>query len=644
MSWNESVWFGFFTSAALKSTVVMGAAWLLMFFLPRRPAAAKHLVWTAAFAALLGLPLLSVALPALRVPVSLPPGVTFQVNAVARATSGASSVAILGGVTSAGQRVLDWRLWLIGLWGAGVAVSMTQILVAWAAIWRVRGLSPRFNDMTLLLPSGVNVWTTAPGTMPITCGIFRPSIFLPEDARDWSEERRRVVLLHELAHIRRGDPATHLLARIALSLYWWNPIVWTAWREFLKERERAADDLVLGSGARASEYADHLLEIARTMQSAQAIGWAAVAMARRSQLEGRLIAILDAGIAREGLSRKWVWATALAALVLMAPFAALRAQDDARMIPADVDATIRAAAAQKNHQMLDAAAGAALAFAQYDLARKLLDSSLAIAGEVSGEQSVAYGQGLLRLGDLERNRNNFDEAEAFYTKAVSVLGDRPEAAPALIDLGTAALRKKDTQTAIEYFQRAQAADPIHPATATMWLAVVREQQQSLDEADSLYRQALASQDQKAAPAATTMELYAQFLRRQGRTDEASALADQAAALRREQGAAAPMFRQATGQEALRMGQPGMTPPRLAYKVEPEYTEEARMAKYQGTVLVSAVVGVDGTAQDMKVVRGLGLGLDQKAVQAISKWKFNPGTLNGQPVPVVAQIEVNFRLL
>jgi TonB family protein len=567
------------------------------------------------------------------------------VNAVAPAHNAAPGALVPGGSTAAGQRVLDWQFWLIVLWGAGSAVSMTQILVAWAAMWRVKRRAERFDPTSLLaMPGGIKVWATAPGSMPMTGGIFRPSIFLPEDARDWSDERRRVVLLHEMAHIRRADPATHLLARVALSLNWWNPLVWTAWREFLKERERAADDLVLGAGARASEYADHLLEIARTMQSAPAIGWAAVAMARRSQLEGRLIAILDAGIAREGLSRKSVWATVLAVLALMTPFAALRAQDDALMIPADADATIRAAAAQKNHQMLDTAAGAALAFAQYDLARKLLDSSLAITSEVSGERSVAYGQGLLRLGDLERNRGNFDEAEAFYTKAVSVLGDRPEAAAALIDLGTAALRKKDTQTAIEYFQRAQTADSNHPATATMWLAVVREQQQSLDEAESLYKQALASQDQKAAPAATTMELYAQFLKRQGRTDEANGLAEQAAALRKEQGATAPMFRQAAGQQALRMGQPGMTPPRLAYKVEPEYTEEARMAKYQGTIVVSAVVGVDGTAQDMKVVRGLGLGLDQKAVQAISKWKFNPGTVNGQPVPVVAQIEVNFRLL
>jgi TonB family protein len=75
-----------------------------------------------------------------------------------------------------------------------------------------------------------------------------------------------------------------------------------------------------------------------------------------------------------------------------------------------------------------------------------------------------------------------------------------------------------------------------------------------------------------------------------------------------------------------------------------YSEEARAARYQGTVVVATTIGTDGTAQNMQVIRGLGLGLDEKALQAISQWKFQPGTKEGQPVPVMATIEVNFRLL
>ena len=140
--------------------------------------------------------------------------------------------------------------------------------------------------------------------MPMTFGVFRPTVLLPAGASEWSPERLRVVLLHELAHVRRGDVAMHLLARTALALYWWNPLAWFAWREFLKERERATDDLVLHAGARASDYAGHLLEVARTLQPAPATAWAAIAMARRSELEGRLVAILDSGVNRRPSGRR----------------------------------------------------------------------------------------------------------------------------------------------------------------------------------------------------------------------------------------------------------------------------------------------------------------------------------------------------
>ncbi len=89
---------------------------------------------------------------------------------------------------------------------------------------------------------------------------------------------------------------------------------------------------------------------------------------------------------------------------------------------------------------------------------------------------------------------------------------------------------------------------------------------------------------------------------------------------------------------------GVSPPQVLYKVDPEYSEEARKAKYSGTVLISLVVAPDGHATNIKVVRTLGLGLDEKAIEAVSKWKFKPGQKNGTAVAVQATIEVNFRLL
>jgi len=100
---------------------------------------------------------------------------------------------------------------------------------------------------------------------------------------------------------------------------------------------------------------------------------------------------------------------------------------------------------------------------------------------------------------------------------------------------------------------------------------------------------------------------------------------------------------AGGSGAFNVGN-GVTAPELVSKVEPEYSEEARKAKYSGSVLLSIVVNTDGKAEDIRVVKSLGMGLDEKAIEAVQKWRFRPGKNKGVPVKVKAQIEVNFRLL
>ncbi len=89
---------------------------------------------------------------------------------------------------------------------------------------------------------------------------------------------------------------------------------------------------------------------------------------------------------------------------------------------------------------------------------------------------------------------------------------------------------------------------------------------------------------------------------------------------------------------------GVSAPRVIRKVEPEYSEEARKAKYQGTVVLAVQVWEDGRAHNIRVVRTLGLGLDEKAVHAVRQWRFAPGMKARKPVKVAATIEVNFRLL
>jgi beta-lactamase regulating signal transducer with metallopeptidase domain len=158
--------------------------------------------------------------------------------------------------------------------------------------------------------------------VPMTWGVVYPRILLPSDADSWLSGRRTVVLLHELAHIKRLDTLTQLLAQVSTALFWFHPAVWFAAREMRREREHACDDSVLDAGARASDYAHSLLQIARPLV-AGAPAAAALAMARKSELEGRLLAILDPRIDRRPASRVRLAGASIAIVALAIPLAAV---------------------------------------------------------------------------------------------------------------------------------------------------------------------------------------------------------------------------------------------------------------------------------------------------------------------------------
>jgi TonB family protein len=637
---------------ALKGIGVLCAASLVAWCLRRRSAGARHLVWTGAFAALLVLPFLSLSLPALRAPVSpamRPVAVFFRAN-----------VAPVANVAEVGQHPIvlgkqknvawlpDWRALLLLLWAAGAVASLAQFLAASAMAMRLLRRARKLNTPELARLRGelgidyeVQLRETGSGTMPMALGVLRPAVLLPADAIEWTGERRRLVLLHELAHVRRGDIVTNWVSRLALCLHWWNPLAWRAWRELVKERERAADDLVLSTGARASEYAGHLLAIARTMNAPRAIANTVVAMARSSDLEGRLTAVLDSGRRRGCAGRGSAWVAGLVAVAMVAPLAALRGQVIApSVLPDDINATISAANAERNFEKLDAAAIAAISARKYDVARKLLDASLAVRGEKSGLQSIDYGVGLSNLGDLARSQGHKDAA-SWYAQAETLLGNRSDAANALAYLGIAAIGDKHYEQALEYLNRAASVESSSHSIA-LWTAIMRDRQGLTDEADQFYRKAIWQNHgyPNAAAPTTDQELYANFLQRLGREAELQEVTAQIKAT----------------QELLRVQatkpvpagvyriESGMNPPKLLSKVEPGYTEEARIARYQGTLVLSVEVGTDGLAHNMTVLRGLGLGLDDRALDAVSQWKFQPAVKDGQPIPVIANIEVNFRLL
>ncbi|HEX6629429.1 MAG TPA: M56 family metallopeptidase [Gemmatimonadaceae bacterium] len=157
---------------------------------------------------------------------------------------------------------------------------------------------------------------------PLTWGTRSPVILLPDDALDWTEDHRRVVLRHEIAHVARGDSFAQLVAGFVCAIYWFHPLVWITERRLRAECERACDDRVVSLGTPAADYAAHLLEVARSARSFGAPGFLSVAMARPSQLEGRLLAVLNGSRKRVEASRGARFAAVAISVFLLLPLAA----------------------------------------------------------------------------------------------------------------------------------------------------------------------------------------------------------------------------------------------------------------------------------------------------------------------------------
>ena len=329
------------------------AAWMLR----RGPAAARHLLWTLALAGAIVLPAASLVAPKGQLPL-LPVGVTGSVATVAvppdrtaapphtapalpvRAVreSDESDVALISPPALSSLPSLPGGRAVVALWAIGMILLLARVMAGVLAVAWLSRRTPPVTDAPWLplahalagemgLRRGVRYLRSGRATMPVAAGLLRSSVIVPEDADSWPEERLRVVLLHELAHVRRRDCLTHVVAQIACALHWFNPLVWMAARRARTERERACDDLVLAAGTRSTDYAGQLLEIARSLRGhhfGRSLAAASLGMAHESQLEGRLVAILDPARPRAGVSARVTFAGVALSLCLIAPLAAVQ--------------------------------------------------------------------------------------------------------------------------------------------------------------------------------------------------------------------------------------------------------------------------------------------------------------------------------
>jgi beta-lactamase regulating signal transducer with metallopeptidase domain/HEAT repeat protein len=353
-----------------KATIVLLAALVVTRAMERFSAISRHLVWFVSLGALLLIPALASWSPlrlAILPPESVPTDVAApSVNAPAPAiaappapapapmvvaptapTSSANVEATVNTVRNIVSPKMQWfgilsdPTVLFGIWAA-----VTILFASWLAygaysvhriIRRSRVLdapdwmTPLWEVADRLeLASAPRLVRSEDAKMPFACGLLQPTIVLPAECDSWTLDRRRAVLLHELAHIRRRDLVGHTIGRFACALYWFHPLVWTAAKRLRSESERACDDLALNCGARASDYAEHLLDIVTGVRH-HATPAVALAMARRKEFEGRMLAILDPELRRGAPSRRQtvglVGGLAVLSLVVGAAVPVARAAD-----------------------------------------------------------------------------------------------------------------------------------------------------------------------------------------------------------------------------------------------------------------------------------------------------------------------------
>jgi len=305
--------------ALLKSFVVLGLAGLVCHFWRGAASSTRHLTWFLALSGLLLLPLANPvrtlgARPVWTVyqgessgsQVSLAVGAPIQAMAptlAAQPAAGNSSPVpqveprLVAARFDVHWVYYGWLVWLAGF----LAVLVRLVVGQLGRRWLMRSARPLAEAAWTNLLAGccqqlrlgrqVRLWQSPDDVMPMTWGLWRPVVVLPAEASTWTGDRRRIVLLHELAHVKRGDCLTQVIAQVVCALYWFNPLSWLAARQMCVEREGACDDLVLAGGCKASVYAGHLVEIAGSYRRVSPV--AAIGMARSSQLPGRIAAIVD---------------------------------------------------------------------------------------------------------------------------------------------------------------------------------------------------------------------------------------------------------------------------------------------------------------------------------------------------------------
>ena len=535
-----------------KVTVLFLLAWLIVTALRDHSAALRHHAWAAGILSSLALPAFTLLLPAWHSAALGGAAALWHPTNTTGAEAGSGSLPAM--IVNAGAALplfgtlpgIVLLVWLIGFLVLALRLTVGLAGLAWASgharpllrkewLFGVAELS-----RSLKIARTVRVLQSAnPLAMPLTWGIFRPLVILPAGASAWSENQRRIVLIHEFAHIARHDWFLQICAQLARSFYWFHPLVWMAARRLRQESERASDDCVLNSGMAPSQYANQLLDLARTLENSDRACSAGLAIARPSTLERRFIAMLNPSIDRSPISRKARVFVMLVALSFLLPLAALR-------LPAQ-----------------------------------------SLAGNFGGTIHDPSGTGVRNATVMMTNHKS---------NTIVMTASDGDSSFRFTTLPAGEYEMKVVKRGFEVYRAPQVGlEPGRESSqrVTLEVAAVMEEVDVVPEGTA-----------KALPGSET----------RGKPSR------------------------------LRLGGE-VQATKLLNKVTPVYPAAAKAAAIEGSVILHAVIGMDGKPLSLRVMNSQAdPELARAAVESVSQWRYRPTLLNGEPIEVDTTIMVNFSLL
>ena len=358
-------------AATVKVSLVLLAGLVVVGLLRRRSAAARHWVLSVAVLCALLLPAVWAVGPTWSMPSAVPPVEVMWSGSIEALLGGANGAdgAPATGSPASGQVASGPRgpsvsgasdrptrpssgrqsgpaINVISVWLAGAGAGVALLLVGFARLAWLRGratpvvggpwraLADEIGG-ALGLSRPVQVLQSRHPTLLATWGLARPKVLLPAGAERWPGPRVRVVLAHELAHVRRGDWAWQVCAELLRAALWFNPLTWIVLRRQRRDSELACDDEVLGLGVAGPAYASQLLDLVQVLRSRRTLWPPGVAMARPSGFERRIVAMMNPSLRRQPLARGTRMAIVIAASCLTVPLAIL-----AQPGPASISGTV----------------------------------------------------------------------------------------------------------------------------------------------------------------------------------------------------------------------------------------------------------------------------------------------------------------